>query len=322
MYNQGVKLNVKRVFLISALIGITTVACIDILDKKDNSEDKQFTQGLVTTEWLSSQADQNHLVIVDVRSNAEFANGSIPNSINIPFEVPVSTWTAMKGDLLVELPEISELSSKLAENGINSNSQIVLITNVPTNENPYSLSSPTRVALTLAYAGITNAAILDGGIDKWINEGVPVSKDQKNVTPAEFTGREDNSLFADIDYVKSNSGNALIVDARDAEVYDGSVIEPWANKAGHIPGALSLPAPSLWNTDGTYKTKTEIESIVSDVIGDDPNREIIIYCGVGGYASIVWFVLTRILDYTFVKVYDGSSQEWVQLYDMEKTVNN
>ncbi len=312
-------MNVKRGFLISALIGITTVACIDILDNKDNSDDQQFTEGLVTTDWLSSHVAEKNLVIIDVRSNAEFVNGNIPNSINIPFEVPVSAWTAMKGDLLIELPEISELSSTLAENGIDSTSKIVLITNVPTNDNPYSLASPTRVALTLAYAGITNTAILDGGIDKWVSEGKPVTKDSKAITPVSFTGREDNSLFADISYVKANTENALIVDARDVEVYKGSVIEPWANKAGHIPGAVSLPAPLLWNTDGTYKTKTEIASIVSNVVGDDRNREIIVYCGVGGYASTVWFVLTRILDYKHVKVYDGSSQEWVQQYDMEMT---
>lgn len=315
-------MNVKSVFLISALIGITAVACIDILDNKDNSDDEQFTESLVTTDWLSSHAEGKKLVIIDVRSNAEFVNGNIPNSINIPFEVPVSVWTAMKGDLLVELPEFSELSSKLGENGINSTSKIVLVTNVPTNDNPYSLASPTRVALTLTYAGITNTAILDGGIDKWISEGKPVTKDSRAITSVPFTGKEDNSLFTDINYVKANTGNALIVDTRDAEVYAGNVTEPWASKAGHIPGAVSLPAPSLWNNDGTYKSKTQIESTVSKVVGDDRNREIIVYCGVGGYASTAWFALTRILDYKHVKVFDGSSQEWAQHYDMEMSAGN
>lgn len=312
-------MNVKSVFLISSLLSISTIACIDIFDKKDNSEGLQYTDGIVTTEWLSSNAAYNDLVIVDVRSNSEFINGNIPNSINIPFEVPVSTWTAMNGDLLLEVPDISTLSSKLSANGVSSNNQVILITSKPTNENPYSLASPTRVALTLAFAGINNAAILDGGIDKWISEDRPVSKTGKTITPVSFTAKENTLLFTDIDYVKSNSGNALIVDARDADVFAGNVIEPWANKAGHIPGAVSLPAVSLWNNDGTYKTKIEIESLVKGVIGEDRNREIIVYCGVGGYASTVWFALTRILDYKNVKVYDGSSQEWVQLYDMEKT---
>jgi thiosulfate/3-mercaptopyruvate sulfurtransferase len=39
-------------------------------------------------------------------------------------------------------------------------------------------------------------------------------------------------------------------------------------------------------------------------------EEIIDYCGVGGYASPVWFLLTQVVGYTNVKFYDGSMQEW------------
>ena len=60
-----------------------------------------------------------------------------------------------------------------------------------------------------------------------------------------------------------------------------------------------------------------MQDIATDVVGSDKDKEIIAYCGVGGYASTVWFVLTQILDYTNVKVYDGSAQEWVLTYDME-----
>lgn len=312
----------KKVSLICALLGITAVACLDIFDNKKDSENKPevkpFKQGLVTTDWLSTQVAQENLVIVDVRSTAEFSSGGIPNSINIPFDVPISTWTALKGNLIVELPEFSVLSAKIAESGIGDKSQIVLVTNTPTTENPYSLSSPTRVALTLAYAGITNVAILDGGINKWVAEGKSITKNTKAVSPVANSGKENSAIFVNISYVKSNKGNAVVVDARDAEVYNGEIIEPWANKAGHIPGAVSLPAPLLWNTDGTYKAESDLLAIVKKVVGEDRNKEVIVYCGVGGYASTVWFVLTRILDYKNVKVFDGSSQEWALLYDMEK----
>ncbi|HEX3019428.1 MAG TPA: rhodanese-like domain-containing protein [Chitinispirillaceae bacterium] len=95
-------------------------------------------------------------------------------------------------------------------------------------------------------------------------------------------------------------------------VYTGAVIETFANKAGHIPGAISLPAPSLWNADGTYKTIAQIKAIAEKNIGVDRNKEVIIYCGVGGYASTVWFTLTKILDYQNIKIYDGAAQEWVK----------
>ncbi|MBN1602545.1 MAG: sulfurtransferase [Chitinispirillaceae bacterium] len=310
-------MNSKGVMLTcTLLLSQMFIACDFGTEPSGNLE---FNTGLVTTEWLSKNVTQEDIVIIDVRSAAEFANGMIPNSINIPFDL-TSTWTISKDSgLWVELPVLTELSAKLGENGITGESKVVLVTSLPTAGNPFSLASPTRVALTLAYAGFTEVAILDGGFDKWAAEEKTVSTTAKVITPAVFTAKEDNSLFVTIDYVTANLNKIPLVDARDAVVYAGSVIEPWAAKAGHIPGALSLPAPALWNTDGTYKTKTEIETIVKGVAGDDRNKEIIVYCGVGGYASAVWFAMTQILDYKNVKVYDGSSQEWVLSHDMETT---
>jgi thiosulfate/3-mercaptopyruvate sulfurtransferase len=51
-------------------------------------------------------------------------------------------------------------------------------------------------------------------------------------------------------------------------------------------------------------------------IGWDAHREIIVYCGVGGYASTVWFVLSQVLGYRNVRFYDGSAQEWVRTEPM------
>ena len=103
---------------------------------------------------------------------------------------------------------------------------------------------------------------------------------------------------------------------QDAEVYAGDVIEPYAPKAGHIETAVSLPTISIWNADGTYKTEEELEELAFNAIGDDKNKEVIIYCGVGGYASSWYYILTDVLKYKNVKIYDGSAQEWVLYNDM------
>ena len=46
------------------------------------------------------------------------------------------------------------------------------------------------------------------------------------------------------------------------------------------------------------------------------DKEIIVYCGVGGYGSTVWYVMSRVLGYNNVKLYDGSAQGWVKQNDM------
>jgi thiosulfate/3-mercaptopyruvate sulfurtransferase len=53
-----------------------------------------------------------------------------------------------------------------------------------------------------------------------------------------------------------------------------------------------------------------LKEMVSNAVGNNKNKEIIVYCGVGGYASAAYFVLSEMLGYPKVKIYDGSAQEW------------
>ena len=71
-----------------------------------------------------------------------------------------------------------------------------------------------------------------------------------------------------------------------------------------------LPAPWLWTEKGTYRSIKEIRAMVAGVVGRDKSREIIAYCGVGGYAGAWCFVLREILGYKNARVYDGAAQEW------------
>ena len=52
--------------------------------------------------------------------------------------------------------------------------------------------------------------------------------------------------------------------------------------------------------------------MVEGVAGNDKAREIIIYCGVGGFAAAEWYIMTEILGYRNVKVYDGAWEEWTR----------
>ena len=312
-------MNRKEAFTIWAFLAIMAVTVFNCSDDNvtDNDGDHQFSVGVVSTEWLESNLTMEDLLIVDVRNAEAFSSGHIENSINIPFDV-VSAWTVSKGDLLIEVPEINQLATSLGQNGISRNSKVVLVGGLPTEQDPFALAAPTRVALTMAYAGIQNLAILDGCFNKWQDEGRKITIAATVKTAVSFEAAPNNNLFVDINYLKSKKGTAVVVDARDADVYSGKVIEPFANKAGHIHGAVSLPAPSLWNDrNGTYKTRNQIANLASSVIGQDKNKEVILYCGVGGYASSVWFALTQILDYKNIKIYDGSAQEWVIENEME-----
>jgi thiosulfate/3-mercaptopyruvate sulfurtransferase len=272
---------------------------------------------IVSTDWLEANMALEKLVIIDVRSPDKYQEGHIPNSVNIPFKVPLSDWITVRNDLLLELPEDSALFNTIGSCGIKSGSPVVIVSTIAKPPAPpYPLADATRVADTLIYAGVRNVAILDGGFPKWKAEGKPVTAKAPGVRPGKYEGATDASMFVSKEYVHDHIGKSVIIDARDTNIYFGVALEPFANKAGHIQSARSLPAPWMWRPDGTYQDTQMLSAMASGVIGKPRTKEIIVYCGVGGYTSSWWFVLTQVLKYKDVKFYDGSAQEWVRYYDM------
>jgi thiosulfate/3-mercaptopyruvate sulfurtransferase len=180
----------------------------------------------------------------------------------------------------------------------------------------YGFANATRVALTLIYAGMKNVAILDGGYPKWVAEKKPTTTVLTNATSATYQAKVNKEMFVSVEYVRKHNERTVMNDARDADVYLGVTIEPFAPKEGHIPHARSLPTPWMWklNPDGThvYKDQKTLRAMASDVIGRHRDKEIIVYCDAGGYASSWWFVLTQVLGYNNARIVDSSAQEWVK----------
>lgn len=270
---------------------------------------------IVSTAWLARHLNDQNLTLVDIRSNEEYAAGHIPGSINMPFVVPFSDWITMSEDgLLLEVPDEAELFASLGAAGIQESSTVIVINKTIADGVPpaYPRAEAARVATTLLYAGVRDSRVLDGGVTQWVAESRALSTETVTPDPVEFDGETRDNLFVSKEYVESRLGHpgTVLLDARDAEVYIGDVTEPFAPRPGHIPGAKSLPSPLIWNDDGTYKSPFELWAMAVQVMGFFPPREIIVYCGVGGYASGWWLVLRHVLGYRNVKFYDGSAQEW------------
>jgi thiosulfate/3-mercaptopyruvate sulfurtransferase len=111
------------------------------------------------------------------------------------------------------------------------------------------------------------------------------------------------------------------VDVRSAAEFAGEIISPsgyeqeGAQRAGHIPGAASIPWSSAVNEDGTFKSADELEKLYRSqgVIGaGDP---VIAYCRIGERSAHTWFVLNELLGVDDVRNYDGSWTEWGNLVD-------
>jgi thiosulfate/3-mercaptopyruvate sulfurtransferase len=315
-------------FLASILIVSLIAGCATLAGRE--AIPGRTIEPIVSTNWLAASMHLKDLVIIDLRGPDAYGAGHIPGSINEPFVAafdpctgPTSKWISGSKDCLwLELPDTYNLMNTIGNLGITPDSRVVLVTAPNPKEPPYfGLANATRVADTLIYAGIKNVAILDGGHPKWVAEGRPTTAEAPAPIAAAYRGVAINAaMFVSSDDVKKRMGDAVIIDARDAVVYSGAITEPFAAKPGHIPNAKSLPAPWIWNEnpDGTYayKDPKTLRAMAASAIGDPGNKEMIVYCGVGGYASSWWFVLTQVLGYQNVKIYDGSAQQWVKHSDM------
>ena len=83
-----------------------------------------------------------------------------------------------------------------------------------------------------------------------------------------------------------------------------------AQRAGHIPGAASVPWAQAVQEDGTFKSADDLRELYSAkgvINGGDP---IIAYCRIGERSAHTWFVLHELLGTDDVKNYDGSWTEW------------
>jgi thiosulfate/3-mercaptopyruvate sulfurtransferase len=260
---------------------------------------------VVSTKWLSENCIKVGLIIIDIRSNEEYLAGHIPGAVNVPF----TAWITTRDGLQLELPDKEDLFRTIGSAGITPDSQVVVVHKT---DNPFPLADACRVADTLIYSGVANAAVLNGGINKWTKEGNPLSCENVSSGFVTFLNSVNRPIFVDKQYVRTNIGKSLILDARDPASYYGITLENTAARRGHIPTAKCLPSPWIWTAEGTYKDTGELKQIAAGAVGEPGTREVIVYCGVGGYASAWWFVLTQLLGYQNVKFYDGSAQDWTR----------
>jgi thiosulfate/3-mercaptopyruvate sulfurtransferase len=277
---------------------------------------------IVSTEWLADRVFTGASgpastaavapVLFDIRLEDEYAAGHIPGAISVPFGLN-SAWAVSDDVLILELPPTEELFAMMDAYGLTPESQVVIVGRAEEPPAPpYPLADAARAAATLIYAGLKNVAILSGGHPQWEREGLLVTAEVPQVTAVTYAGTVDGASWVSTEYVRDCVGAAIIIDARDSDQYFGTSIDPFSDMRGHIPTARSLPLIWVWEKNGTYRPTDLIEGMATGVIGADKAREVIVYCGVGGYASTWWFLLTQLLGYSNVKIYDGSMEAWAE----------
>ncbi len=243
---------------------------------------------IVSAGWLEANLDNPRLIILDVRKIEDYKAGHIPQAISSFFRA----WAFKKGELV----------------GIGMDSLVIVTGSVAS---PVESYQSARVACTLQYAGIPNVALLSGGIDAWVREKKKLSTVPGKPVPRPFTAKLRREFIADREYVRTHMGQVLLLDVREPEIFSGRKKLDCIPRAGHIPGAINMPTSCAFNADGTFKTREELAAIAETAIGKDLSRKVVTYCDVGQCCPTWAFILRELLGYRNIRLYDGSTQEWM-----------
>jgi thiosulfate/3-mercaptopyruvate sulfurtransferase len=266
---------------------------------------------LVTTDWLADHLGDAGLVVAEVDENPDlYDEGHIPGSVKLHWKVDLQD--PVERDI-VDRPTFEKV---LGERGIGNDTTVVV----------YGDKNNWFAAYAYWYLkvyGHGDARVLDGGRQKWIDEGRELTTGVPSPAAASYSAQErDESIRSYRGQVREaigDSGHAL-VDVRSPGEYTGDLIAPpgyeqeGAQRGGHIPSAASIPWASAVRDDGTFKTSGELRELYG-AKGITPDREVHAYCRIGERSAHTWFVLRELLGYDNVRNYDGSWTEWGNLVD-------
>jgi len=250
---------------------------------------------LVTTEWLAQHLNHPDIRIVDARpSLRDYIEGHIPNAIYLNTE----TLRVSLGGVPARLPPPERLAEIFGAIGIGNRHTVVVYSS-----SADGFAHATYIAFALELLGHRAIGVLDGGFEKWLEEGRPVTTEFPKVLPTRYVPKVNRQLRADWFAVWQS------LKRKDAQILDAR--SPKAFASGHIPTARN--AFLMENLKGekvlTWKSKSELLQRFES-LGLDPRKPIVTYCTSGREASQLWFTLRHVLDLPNVVIYDGSWIDW------------
>ena len=236
-----------------------------------------------------------------VPGDKTFAAGHIPGADFLDLQGEFSDTSA--GPLFM-MAGVPQLEAAFGRHGADASKTIVL----------YSIGTmmwSTRFWWMLRSLGV-DALVLDGGFDKWKDEGRPVETGAPKGYPAtSFEATPRAGFFVDKTTVKARIGDpsTVIVNALGPQFHQG--LEPSRyGRPGRVPGSVNVPAATLANADKTLTSLADAEAKFA-AQGVTRDKTVICYCGGGISATIDLLMLTQ-LGYDKLTLYDASMGEWAR----------
>ena len=266
-----------------------------------------MNETLVTAEWLAKNVEDPNLIILDASLTGN-VSGLQPNHPDV--QIRGARYFDLKGKfsdksspLPNTFPSAAAFVSAARELGINNDSKLVIYDNLGAYSGP-------RVWWMFKTMGHRQVAVLDGGLDAWVNAQLPTEPSvTTEYNPGNFSAERNDEVIKNAEDVLENIEieKFITVDARSAGRFTASSPEPREDlRGGHIPKSKNLPFKQVLE-NGYFLQEDKLVQLFSEI---NPDRLPMIFtCGSGLTACII-LLASEIAGYRETAVYDGSWTDW------------
>jgi len=268
---------------------------------------------LVDPGWLAERLCQPDLRILELGKRDAYDLGHIPQAAFVDWISDITDPDLPERYNVLSGRQMEQLLSRL---GVGKKTTVVLYDRLANR-------LATRMFWSLRLYGHQQIEILNGGGNAWSVARQPLVTEVPTFAHTKYrVDPLDGALQADRAFIKSQLAKPqfALVDGRPTGQYTGQLPgkvfhtgKPHARR-GHLPQAVNIPWQENLTADGRFKSVNRLRKIYNEH-GVTPESTVVTYCNEGLHAAHPWFVLTELLGYRQVRLYDDSLSEWANTSD-------
>lgn len=264
-------------------------------------------------ELLRNGDPDTPLLVLDVRwalgrdraaNEAEYLAGHIPGAVFLDLD------SALSGPVKEDgaggrhpMPTLAEATRAFRAAGISDEHEIVVY-------DAADSVAAARAWWLLTYFGKDEVRVLNGGYAGWVRTGHETTTDVPEVSPGDIVLTPGGRRLLDADGVEHYLDRHQVVDARMPERFRGEQ-EPVDPVAGHIPGAINIPALRNVDADGRFLPPDDLE-LRFTALGIQGDKRTAVYCGSGVQACHMALAMEIAeVGHYDPAVYIGSWSDWI-----------
>ncbi|NNU80287.1 sulfurtransferase [Halovulum dunhuangense] len=264
---------------------------------------------LIAAEELAEVKDSVEPLILDIRmgevdGKPAYEAGHIEGAVFAPYRM-------FRGpdENPGQLPSNEELTQNFRLWGVEQDRPTVI---VHQGNDETDFGGAARVYWTLKSAGVSEIAIINGGMNAWVKAGLPTTTEAYTEFPSDITVEISDQWLAtqeEILAIVEGQDTGLLLDSRPEAFWTGDAAHAAAARPGTLPQSQYFTHSRWFSDDPSLIDVAAVTRLVEEN-GYTGQDQLVSFCNTGHWAATNWFVLSELGGVENVKLYPESMVGW------------